>query len=97
MFYRDSIRTMTLKIEKRLETQGTTIKLIGQIQQHDLGGLKDELQSSEPAIVLDLEEVFLVDEDAVRFLAECETQEVKLHNCSLYIRDWIQRERSRFC
>jgi len=86
---------MTLKIEKQAQSNGTTIKLIGQLEQHDLGCLKAELQQSEPAIILDLEEIFLVDVDAIRFLAECETEEVRIHNCSLYIREWIQRERSK--
>jgi len=86
---------MTLKIDKRAERHGTTIKLIGEIQLADLGGLKAELQHSEPMIILDLEEVSLVDVDAIRFLAECEIQEVQVHNCSLYIREWIARERSK--
>jgi hypothetical protein len=95
LFPADLLKTMTLKIEKRAEKLGTTIKLIGQIHQDDLGGLKAEMQQSEPIIVLDLEEIFLVDVDAIRFLAECEAQQVKINNCSLYIREWIKRERSR--
>jgi len=82
---------MTLKIDKRAERHGTTIKLIGQIQLADLGGLKAELQHSEPMIILDLEEAFLVDVDATRFLAECDIQESTIVRFN--VRDWIARER----
>jgi len=43
---------------------------------------------------LDLEEVKLVDRDAVRFLADCEGNGIELCECSPYIRDWIARERA---
>ena len=45
-------------------------------------------------IVLDLSELTLVDEDAVRFLAGCETDGIELKNCPAYVREWITRERS---
>ena len=44
-------------------------------------------------IVLDLSELTLVDEDAVRFLAGCETDGIELKNCPAYVREWITRER----
>jgi anti-anti-sigma regulatory factor len=44
-------------------------------------------------IVLDLKDLTLVDRDAVRFLERCEAANIKLKNCSAYIREWIRRER----
>ena len=44
-------------------------------------------------IVLDLKDLTLVDRDAVRFLARCEADSIKLKNCPEYIREWIVRER----
>lgn len=44
-------------------------------------------------IVLDLSELTLVDEDAVRFLEGCEANRVELKNCPPYVREWITRER----
>ena len=44
-------------------------------------------------VVLDLGEVSLVDSDAVRFLGNCESEGMQLLNCSLYIREWIVRDR----
>ena len=84
---------MTLKIEKTLGEQGTTIKLIGRIRAEHLSELKAQIIASEPRIVLELGEVSLVDAEAVRFLSTCESQGIQLLNCSAYIREWIVRER----
>ena len=43
-------------------------------------------------IVLDLEDLNLVDREAVIFLAKCEP-DVQIKNCPPYIREWIRRER----
>ena len=43
--------------------------------------------------VLDLQDVTLVDVEAVRFLGACEADSIELLHCSSYIRDWILRER----
>ncbi len=86
---------MTLKIEKKADSQQTEIRLIGQIECDVLGTLKEELQDSNPATILDLEEVTLVDVDAIRFLRDCEIEGMSIRNCSQYIRNWIQLERSR--
>jgi hypothetical protein len=42
-----------------------------------------------------LEEVDLVDIDAVRFLNAFESMGVSILHCSPYIREWMVRERSR--
>jgi len=44
-------------------------------------------------VVLDLEEVKLVDREAVCCLASCEEEGVQLSQCSPYIREWINREK----
>ena len=84
---------MTLKIEKTLGEHGTTIKLIGRIRAEHLDELRRQIAASAPSIVLDLEEVELVDAEVVRFLSACETEGIRLLNCSAYIREWIVRER----
>ncbi|HEY0321216.1 MAG TPA: hypothetical protein VGC66_09700 [Pyrinomonadaceae bacterium] len=55
--------------------------------------MEQQIRESESKIVLDLEEVNLVDVEAVRFLGSCEVEGVTLLNCSPYIRDWIGKER----
>jgi hypothetical protein len=44
---------------------------------------------------LDLDEVNLVDIDAVRFLNSCEAQGVEVVNCLPYTREWMFQERAR--
>ena len=44
-------------------------------------------------IVLDLKDLTLVDQDAVRFLQNCETDSISLQNCPAYIREWIKGQR----
>jgi anti-anti-sigma regulatory factor len=80
-----------LKI-RRSEVGGRAIlALSGQI---DAKGLP-ELQALIPFdghhknITLDLEEVRLVDREAVGYLAACETIGVELRNCPAYVRKWL--------
>jgi hypothetical protein len=40
--------------------------------------------------VLDLEDVKLVDREAVSFLARCEASGIKLDNCPAYVREWLR-------
>jgi len=84
---------VTFKIEKRCDGHSTTIRLIGRMRAEHLSELEKQINESESKIVLDLEELNLVDVEAVRFLGMCETQGVTLLNCSPYIRDWIGKER----
>jgi hypothetical protein len=58
-----------------------------------LSELEKQIREGVSKIALDLEELDLVDVEAVRFLGMCETQGVTLLNCSAYIRDWIGKER----
>jgi anti-anti-sigma regulatory factor len=84
---------VTFKIEKYRDGPSTTIRLIGRMRAEHLSELAEQIRESESKIVLDLEELNLVDVEAVRFLGMCETQGVTLLNCSPYIRDWIGKER----
>ncbi len=83
---------MTLRIEKSSEGQRTTVRLIGQIQSEHLEALGEQIRSSGPRTVLDLDEVILVDVDVVRFLGRCEKEGAELLHCPPYIREWISRE-----
>ena len=84
---------MTLKIEKYSDGYSTTVRLIGRMWAEDLPELENQIRESESKIVMDLEEVNLVDVEAVRFLGSCEVAGVTLVNCSPYIRNWIGKER----
>jgi anti-anti-sigma regulatory factor len=84
---------VTFKSEKYRDGHSTTIRLIGRMRAEHLSELEKQIRGSESKIVLDLEELNLVDVEAIRFLGMCETQGVTLLNCSPYIRDWIGKER----
>jgi anti-anti-sigma regulatory factor len=83
---------MTLKIEKYADEYSTTLRLIGRMRAEHVAEVEKQIRS-ESKIVLDLEELNLVDVEAVRFLGSCEVAGVTLVNCSPYIRDWIGKER----
>ena len=84
---------MTLKIERYSDEYSTTLRLIGRMHAEHVPEMEKEIRGSESKIVLDLEELNLVDVEAVRFLGSCEAAGVTLVNCSPYIRDWIGKER----
>ncbi len=84
---------MTLKIQKYSDGYSTTLRLIGRMRAEHLREIEKQIRESGSKVVLDLEELNLVDVEAVRFLGSCEAAGVRLLNCSPYIRDWIGKER----
>ena len=87
---------MTLRIQKSAESELVVFKLTGRIQAADIPELLTLMksESSWRGVVLDLEQIKLVDRDAVLFLALSEAVGARLRNCSAYIREWITQERS---
>jgi anti-anti-sigma regulatory factor len=71
------------------------LKISGRMDAENVADVKMPLESEVDGrrIVLDLQDLTLVDRDAVTFLADCETEGVKIRNCPAYIRQWIARER----
>jgi hypothetical protein len=87
---------MTLKIQRLIEDEQIVFALTGRIQAEQIPELLALLGSESPAygIALDLEQVKLVDRDAVLFLARGEAHGVELRNCSAFVREWINQERN---
>jgi hypothetical protein len=86
---------MTFRIETAARGKFKVFILSGRIETPAIAELRRlfGLQTDYPNIVLDLKDVSLVDRDVIGFLACCEANGVRLENCSLYIRKWIERER----
>jgi hypothetical protein len=84
---------VTLKIETIRDEHSTTIKLIGRVQAVSIPELKAQIEATGSDVVLELEEVTLLDVEAVRFLGVCESEGIQLRHCSGYVREWIARER----
>src|ERR1700675_4907219 len=87
---------MTLRIQRSDESGMVVFKLTGRIQVADVPELLTLLTLGSSwggrGIALDLEQVKLVDRDAVFFLTLSEMTGVELRNCSAYIREWITQE-----
>jgi hypothetical protein len=82
-----------LRIRRSEESGATNFALSGRIGEEHIAELKTLLEG-EPrisGIAFDLQEVRLVDREAVRFLADCETRGIKLNNCPSYVREWIEQ------
>ena len=84
---------MTLRIET-LPQRRTVVRLSGRMQSEHLGDLQRYIDASDFKPLLDLEQVTLVDVEAVRFLIDCEERGIDLLHCPPYIRQWMSRERS---
>jgi hypothetical protein len=86
---------MTLKMECFSLRRGTRIRLCGELRNEQLNDLRTEIQRGGPQVTLDLDELNLVDIDAVRFLNACSAHGVRVINSSPYIREWMYRERKQ--
>ena len=71
--------------------------LSGRIETEDIVQLQQLLtvETSGQQLILDLRDVTLVNQDAVKFLGRCEADGIKLENCPLHVREWIDQVRDR--
>jgi hypothetical protein len=53
------------------------------------------VETSGQQLTLDSRDVTLVNQDAVRFLRRCEADGIKLDNCPLHVRRWIDQANDR--
>src|SRR4051794_15766832 len=85
-----------LKIQ-RSSSPGVIFSLSGRIEIEDVAELQRlfSLEAAGQDIALGLQDVMLVDGDAVKFVGRCEAEKIKLENCPPYIREWIDGERRR--
>jgi len=82
-----------LRIVRSSNAGTTTLSVSGRIGSDELRELRRSVeQEGNRHVVLDLGEVGLVDVEAVRFLAQCETEGVRIARCPAYVREWMARE-----
>ena len=76
---------------------GVVFKVSGQLNVENFAELEKLIKAERTGgrILLDLTDLISVDGEAVEFLANCETDGIKLKNCSAYMRERIRRERLR--
>jgi len=82
---------MTLRID-RVQRR---VRLSGDFRSEHVHQVKAELGRCQSPVALDLEEVGLVDVEAIRFLNSCEARGVSVMNASAYIKAWMMQERER--
>ena len=85
-----------LRIERSANGQ-VVFTLSGRMQTEDIEQFQQLLLVETPGqqLLFDLRDVTLVNQDVVTFLADCETQGIKLESCPLHIRNWIDQEKRR--
>jgi hypothetical protein len=86
-----------LKILRSTRDGSVTLTLVGRIEGESLEELKRLVgsEADDHDLVLDMKDVTLVDQLAIRFLGCCEADGVTLESCPAYIRDWIAAEMRR--
>ena len=70
------------------------LRLSGRMRSEDLDALRTELTACGETAALDLDELTLLDVEAVRLLESLERRGAELRNCAPYVRAWIVRERA---
>src|SRR5467141_2231080 len=88
---------MTFRIETAARGRFAVFILSGRIEKEAIAELRRlfECQTHYRDIVLDLKDVSVIDRDVMRFFMCCEADGVKLENCALYIREWMEREKEQ--
>lgn len=78
-----------------LDNECVILRLIGRLEGKDLTELRKALaaEAGDGALVLDVRDVKLLDQEAVTFLACCEASGAELRNCPGYIREWVARDK----
>ncbi len=80
---------MTLRIDR----VGELVRLSGEFRSDHVHQVKAEMDKCGLRCVLDLEEVALVDVEAIHFLNSCEARGASVSNAPGYIRAWMAQER----
>jgi hypothetical protein len=85
-----------LRIERSANGQ-VVFTVSGRMQTEDVEQFQQLLIVEAPGqqLILDLQDVTLANLDVVTFLAKCEANGIKLENCPLHIRNWINQEKRR--
>jgi hypothetical protein len=83
-----------LRIEKHSDGCVNRLRLSGRIESDHIAYIRSAMSDGCASIVLDLNDVFLVDLEVVRFLISVEDEGTELFQCPPYVREWMLRERA---
>lgn len=84
---------MACRFERRvIRDDLLVLSISGRITQPDVDTLRGLLEEEESVAAIDLEDVLIVDREAIELLATTESLGIELRNCPAYIREWVNRE-----
>jgi hypothetical protein len=87
---------MSCRIERLVVGEHfAVLRVSGRIHGEHVDTLREMVGREKGGVALDLEEVVLVDREAVMLLAHSEANGIELRNCPAYIREWVTREKTR--
>jgi hypothetical protein len=87
---------MSCRIDRVVSSENLVVLFIsGRITGEQVDMLRGVLERESGGFAIDLENVFLVDSEAVKLLAFSEAHGTDLRNCPPYIREWVTRERAQ--
>lgn len=88
---------MTLKIESSAQRGCTFFVLSGRLTEAEIAELERVLgpRTGYSTIIIDLKDLSLANRAAVKFLARCENDGLRIENCPGYIRKWMRRETAK--
>jgi hypothetical protein len=87
---------MSCRIERVITDDNCLVfRLSGRIQAKHVPMIRDLLRRENSGMAIDLKEVILVAREAVDLLALSEANGIELRNCPSYLREWLDREKSR--
>jgi len=87
---------MSCRIDRVITLEGTLVLSVsGRITGEDVEVLRRALDQEPDPPAIDLGSVLLVDREGVKLLAQREAGGSELRNCSLYVREWVTRERAQ--
>ena len=84
---------MTCRIDRTATEEGLVVRISGRVGAEDLKVVRAALREGS-VVAIELEEIELVDRDAVKLLALKEANGIELRHCPAYIREWVTRERA---
>ena len=84
---------MTCRIDRLSIEHGVVLRISGRIAGEELEVVRGALKERN-VVALDLEEVELVDREAVKLLALSAANGIELRRCPAFIREWVTRERA---
>jgi hypothetical protein len=85
---------MTCRIERLSGKRSVVLRVGGRIEAEHIEMLREMLGKEKGEVAVDLEEVLIVDRNALGPLARFEQSGVELRNCPAYVREWIISQRA---